>query len=188
MRILVLNYTSRPLIVSELTETVLICYPVIFIVIISRTFIWKAQLAISKGDCLTQFRSCLIQRRLSLSLDENVRAKEGGKEKNFYIHGSTNWSNRKMLPEAGLEGCSFLRGNIDHDNRSRRINAVIHLLFSVFLVQYLHSSITLQMTFVSTGVAVHTRLVRQTYKQGLSALVMTLPSSGFSKPGATIGR
>lgn len=43
-----------------------------------------------------------------------------------------------MLPEAGLEGCSFLRGNIDDDNSSRRINAVIHLLFSVFLVQYLH--------------------------------------------------
>lgn len=42
-----------------------------------------------------------------------------------------------MLPEAGLEGCSFLRGNIDDDNSSRRINAVIHLLFSVFLVQYL---------------------------------------------------
>ena len=39
------------------------------------------------------------------------------------------------------------------------------------------------MTSVSTGVAVHRRLVRQTYKQGLSALVMTLPSSGFSKPG-----
>ena len=41
-----------------------------------------------------------------------------------------------MLPEAGLEGCSFLKGNID--NNSRKINALILLLFSVFLVQYLH--------------------------------------------------
>ena len=60
---------------------------------------------------------------------------------------------------------------------------LVSFLYNIYI-----SSIILQMTFVSTGVALHRRLVRQTYKQGLSALVMTLPSSGFSKPDATIGR
>ena len=87
MRILALNNTSRQLIVSELTETVLICHPVIFIVIISRTFIWKAQLAISKEwlfNTVQELPRTKTSLSLSLSLDENVRAKEGGKEKTFF--------------------------------------------------------------------------------------------------------